>query len=100
MPHCKGPSTAIDDGRQKPARQQEGGRRPLQYEKKRGDGRKMWEKDEDKVGEQRAVQVFIPWEKAAGEAMHGALPEGAAPWPGQERAALSPSARLYNKREI
>jgi len=54
----------------------------------------MWKKDEGDVGKQRAVQVFIPWETAAGGAMHGALPEGTAPGPEQERAALSPSPPL------
>lgn len=46
---CKGSNTAINDGRQKPARQLGSRRedhRPLQHEKERGDRREMWKEDE------------------------------------------------------
>lgn len=51
--------------------------RPLQYEKERGDGREMWKKDEGTSGKTaRGAGLYI-WEKAAGGAMPGTLPEEA-----------------------
>ncbi len=47
MPHVKVKGITISDGRQKSARQPGGLRRPLQYEKVREDGRKMWTKDKE-----------------------------------------------------
>ena len=65
-----------------------------------GDGQEMWKKDEGQwERSERCRSLYL--EKAAGGAMHGALPEGAAPNPTgprldwkRERAALSPSPLL------
>ncbi len=101
----KGQSITIGDGRQKPARQPgKGLRRPLQYEKDRGDGREMWKKDERESWKTARGAGLYSLEKAAGGAMPGALPEEATPNPTgprlawkQERASISPRRRLFYK---
>lgn len=65
-----------------------------------GEGLEIWKKDEKTwENSERCRSLYL--DKAAGGAMHGALPEGAAPNPTgprlgwkQERAALLPSPRL------
>ena len=76
---CKGQSTTIGDGLQKPIRQQGVGRlrRPLQYEKERGDGREMWKKDEGGSGKTASGAGLYSWEKAAGEAVPRPCPKRA-----------------------
>ena len=64
----------------------------------------MWKKDEgesEKTARGAGLYIF---EKAAGEAMPGALPEEATPNPKgprsawkQKRAGISPGRRLFNK---
>ena len=52
-------------------------RRPLQYEKERGDGREMGKKDEGESGKTASGAGLYTLEKAAGEVMPSALPEKA-----------------------
>jgi len=66
-----------------------------------GDGQEMWKNDEGKrENSERCRSLYL--EKAAGGAMHSALPDGAAPNPTgprlgwkQERATLLPSPPLF-----
>ena len=91
---CKAQSTAIGDGRQKLARQLGWGRlrRFLQYEKERGGGREMWKKDEGGCGKTARAAGLYTLEKAAGEAMSGALPEEATLNP--KGPLVSPSPKI------
>ncbi len=76
----------------------------MQYEKERGDGRELWKKDEWESGKTARGAGLYTFEKAAGGAIPGALPENATPNPmgprlawKQERAGISPRRRLLFK---
>ncbi len=63
----------------------------------------MWKKDERESGKTARGAGLYTFEKAAGGAMPGTLPEEATPNPTgprlawkQERASISPGRRLFN----
>ena len=100
----QGQSTAIGDGRQKPARQQEmGAADPCNTSRSEGTASRCGSKTKGTwENSERCRSLYL--EKAAGGATPAALPEEAAPnltgsrlgWK-QKRAALSPRRRLFLK---
>ena len=75
-------------------------RRSLQHEMERGDGREKWKKDEGSFRKTAKGAGIYTWEKAAGEAMPGALPEEATlnltGWRLAGRGGISPRRSLWD----